>query len=102
MKTITTSKGEFVFVPADQPYLTYKMQSIGLCSEIIKNEELAKRVVDSRNWYDPYMTPFGYETVYKDYLDNKWVFKATEAFASLLQANDIELNEQDWFVVKKI
>ena len=68
---------------------------IGCCSEIIKDEELAKRVVESLNNTARYFK-------YPIEIPHRFFEKATESFASFLQANDIDLEVGDWLVIKKV
>lgn len=106
-----TANGEFVFIKPDSHkdislyLIDFKYETVGLCSEIIKDEELAKRVVDS---LPNVLSAIGLRD-YRDYsrkfslTSTRFVFvKATESFASLLQANDIDLEVGNWLVIKKV
>lgn len=93
-----TANGEFVFISKEETFrIDFKepFKTIGYCSEIIKDEELANRVVAR---YDKRFD------IFKDHRTaSVYNFKkATESFASLLQANDIDLKVGDWLVIKKV
>lgn len=70
-------------------------ETIGYCSEIIKDEELAKMVVKQSIHTGLFMHHNGINNVY-------CYEEATEAFEHFLVSNDIDLEVGDWLVIKKV
>ena len=112
-KTIKTDKAEilvlgglpeganrFKFFNDQRPYLSYfvgaktfreyvvypgNWQPLGFLKDIAEN--VAKELVESTEYYDPYSTPFGPIPAYKGYLDNVYKWRATESLHSLIAVN---------------
>lgn len=62
-----------------------KWQPIGFLKDI--TEDVAKKLVESTEYYDPHSTPFAPIPAYKGYLDNVYKWEATESLHSLIAAN---------------
>jgi len=97
MTPFTTSKGEFIAVPVTiNEYGGYALQDwpdceteiIGLSSDILKDEELAKKVVQGM----PHFCDFGMTR--PSYRSNRFI----ELFQSLLDLHKIEGNQ---LIIKK-
>ncbi len=109
MKTITTSKGEFVVV--DYNYNTHRQDLYSLDIDILERvgyinnitEEYAKGVVDEPlNIFNPTNPYCVDDIVYKNYTGDAYYWSALESLYSLLKSKGIEVNNGNWYLFKKI